>query len=104
MRVRWIKKRGALRSKQFHFQHVAFIMNYRKLILSMQITLDGYISGPKDEADWLISSDEEWVDHFEDIHSADTFLLGRKMYPLYSQYWQSVLNNPDARPNELEFA
>lgn len=80
-------------------------MSQRKLILAMQITLDGYVAGNNDEADWLISSDEEWADHFKDIESADTFLLGRKMYPLYSRYWQGVLNNPDnSKPNELKFA
>ena len=26
------------------------------------------------------------------------------MYPIYSEYWQSVLNNPDSDPNELKFA
>ena len=30
-------------------------MSKRKLILSMQITLDGYIAGLNDEADWLIA-------------------------------------------------
>ena len=79
-------------------------MSQRKLILSMQITLDGYVAGPNDEADWLISSDDEWTDLFKDLHSADTYLLGRKMYPIYSEYWQSVLHNPDSAPNELKFA
>jgi hypothetical protein len=31
-------------------------MSQRKLILSMQITLDGYIAGPNDEADWIMST------------------------------------------------
>jgi dihydrofolate reductase len=79
-------------------------MSQRKLILSMQITLDGYVAGPNDEADWLISCDEEWMDLYEDLNSADTYLLGRKMYPIYSEYWKSVLHNPDSAPNELKFA
>jgi dihydrofolate reductase len=79
-------------------------MSQRKLILSMQITLDGYVAGPDDEADWLLSSDDEWMDLFNDLNSADTYLLGRKMYPIYSKYWQSVLHKPDSAPNELKFA
>jgi dihydrofolate reductase len=79
-------------------------MSQRKLILSMQITLDGYVAGPNDEADWLINSDDEWTDLFNDLDSADTYLLGRKMYPLYSEYWQSVLQKPDSDPNELRFS
>lgn len=70
----------------------------------MQMTLDGLVAGPNDEADWLINSNDEWTDLFKDIDSADTYLLGRKMYPLYSEYWQSVLRNPDSDPNELKFA
>ncbi|HTE29289.1 MAG TPA: dihydrofolate reductase family protein [Chryseolinea sp.] len=79
-------------------------MSQRKLILSMQITLDGYVADLNDEADWLISDDDEWTDHFKDINSADTYLLGRKMYPIYSKYWQSVLHKADSAPNELKFA
>jgi dihydrofolate reductase len=79
-------------------------MSQRKLILSMQITLDGYIAGLNDEADWLITGDDDWKDLFNDLDSADTYLLGRKMYPVYSEHWQSVLRNPDSDPNELKFA
>jgi dihydrofolate reductase len=79
-------------------------MSQRKLILSMQITLDGYVAGPNDEADWLMSDDEEWAEHYKTIESADTFLLGRKMYPLYAEYWQKVLQDPNSKPNELKFA
>jgi len=79
-------------------------MDQRKLILSMQITLDGYVAGPNDEADWLIISADAWTDLNKDLESADTYLLGRKMYPGYSEHWQSVLRNPDSDPNELKFA
>jgi dihydrofolate reductase len=70
----------------------------------MQVTLDGYVAGPNDEADWLINSDDAWADLYKDLDSADTFLLGRKMYPIYSEYWQSVLHKPDSPPKELKFA
>ena len=79
-------------------------MAERKLILSMQVTLDGMIAGPNDEADWLLGGDDEWADLFEELDAADTFLLGRKMYPLYSEYWQSTLRKPGSSPNELKFA
>ena len=68
------------------------------------MTIDGYIAGPNDEADWIQSSDEEWEDLFKELDAADTYLLGRRMYPLYSSYWQSVLKNADSKPYELKFA
>lgn len=70
----------------------------------MQITLDGYVSAKDDSADWLITNDDDWADMFTDLNEADTYLLGRKMYPLYSGHWQSVLKKPDSDPNELKFA
>lgn len=79
-------------------------MSQRKVILSMQMTLDGYVAGRNDEADWLLSDEEEWKEMFKVLQSADTFLLGRKMYPVYSEYWLSVLKNPESKAEELEFA
>ncbi|HEY4289819.1 MAG TPA: dihydrofolate reductase family protein [Puia sp.] len=79
-------------------------MSQRKVILSMQMTLDGYVADHNDEADWLQTGDEEWQDLSKDLEAADTYLLGRKMYPLYSSYWQSVLKDPDSDENELSFA
>jgi dihydrofolate reductase len=80
------------------------MMSKRKLILSMQITVDGYVAGLNDDADWLITGDDDWKDLFKDLDSADTYLLGRKMYPQYSEHWQSVLHTPESDPNELKFA
>jgi dihydrofolate reductase len=79
-------------------------MSQRKLILSMQISLDGFVAGPNDEMDWLIISEDGWTDLDKDLNAADTYLLGRKMYPGYAEYWQSVLRNPDSDPNQLKFA
>jgi dihydrofolate reductase len=79
-------------------------MSERKVILSMQMTLDGYVAGHNDEADWMKTGDEEWKELFDELQEADTYLLGRKMYPIYSSYWQSVLKNPDSKGYDLEFA
>ena len=76
----------------------------RKLILSMQMTLDGFVAGPNDSMDWMQNSEEEWKEMLSELQDADTFLLGRKMYPGYSQYWQSVLKNPAGDKNEFAFA
>ncbi len=77
----------------------------RKVILSMQLTLDGFIEGPNGEMDWLIYDDDgQWKDLFEMLRSVDTFLLGRAMYPGYADYWRATLANPSAPKNEMEYA
>lgn len=39
------------------------------------------------------------------LNSVDTFLLGRRMYPEYEQYWLSLLTNPNSgTENENAYA
>jgi dihydrofolate reductase len=76
----------------------------RKVILAMQMTLDGFVCGPNDEMDWLIGGDEEWTEMFKDLADVDMCLLGSKMFPGYAGYWRSVLTNPVANKNERKYA
>lgn len=69
----------------------------RKIIASLQISVDGFIEGPNGEMDWVMVEDEEaWREIFEMLTHIDTFVLGREMYPNYEQYWLAVLADPDA--------
>ena len=70
----------------------------------MQMTLDGYVEGPNGEMDWLLGGDDEWNEMFKDLESVDTHLLGRKMYPGYAGFWQSMLNDTTADPNLVKYA
>jgi dihydrofolate reductase len=64
--------------------------------------------------DWAMAEDEDtWKDVFEMLSHVDTFILGRRMYPGYEQYWLAVLANPGgilpfsgriASKNEIEYA
>jgi dihydrofolate reductase len=86
----------------------------RKIIAALQVSVDGFIEGPNGELDWAMAEDEEtWRDVFETLTHVDTFILGRKMYPGYEQYWLAVLANPDgilpfsgrvASKNEIAYA
>ena len=86
----------------------------RKLIVALQISVDGFIEGPNGELDWAMADDEEtWKDVFEMLESVDTCILGRVMYPDYEQYWLAVLANPTgnlplsckpATKNEIAYA
>ncbi|MDP9040660.1 MAG: dihydrofolate reductase family protein [Bacteroidota bacterium] len=64
--------------------------NTRKVIVSMNLTLDGYLSGPNGELDWHF---EYWNEEMSEkllqqLDKADTILLGRLTYEAMSNYWQ----------------
>ena len=76
----------------------------RKLKLQVQMTLDGYMTGPNNELDWM---NREWnEDHMKYVkeltHSIDTILLGRKMTDGFISYWTNALTKPESK--EYEFA
>jgi dihydrofolate reductase len=76
----------------------------RKIILSMQMTLDGYVSGPNGEMDWIYTGTAEWDDMRKELDNADTYLIGAKMFPEYSEHWRKQLTNPGAPAEEKSFA
>ena len=63
----------------------------RKIIAALIISVDGFIEGPNGELDWV----ETWEDPFDLLPQIDTCILGRGMYPVYQQYWQAILANPE---------
>jgi dihydrofolate reductase len=77
----------------------------RRLILTMQVSLDGFIEGPEGAMDWFAADDAaQWRDMFERLDAADALLLGRGMYPGYAAYWHSALSSPEASKNERRYA
>ena len=77
----------------------------RKLILSMQVSLDGFIEGENGDMSWIQKDDPElWDDLFDMLESVDLFLLGRIMYPDYRDYWKWALASEKASANEKKYA
>jgi len=76
----------------------------RKLIVSVEMSLDGYIAGPNGEGDWISSGEDIWNHMFNDLADVDTVLLGSNTYSEYAGYWRSVLTDSDADPNERKYA
>jgi len=71
----------------------------RKVKLSIQMTINGYVAGPNGENDWMTwHPDDEFMEflnsHFD---SSDTILLGRKLADSgFIKYWEDALDkNPD---------
>jgi dihydrofolate reductase len=40
----------------------------------------------------------------EDLEAADTFVLGRRTYQIWEQYWPAVANNPQSTENDRRFS
>jgi len=77
----------------------------RKIIAALQMSVDGFIEGPKGELDWAMAEDEEtWKDMNETLDSIDTIIVGRVMYPDYEHYWLALLANSTGSENENAYA
>ncbi|KOU70029.1 deaminase [Streptomyces sp. MMG1533] len=76
----------------------------RKIILTMSMSLDGYIEGPGHDIGWH-RVDEELHRHFNDLVGAMGGLLsGRVTYELMAGFWPTADTDPEASPVIAEFA
>ena len=76
----------------------------RKLIVTMWVTLDGFIAGPNNDLSWVRVDDE--MGAYEDamVSAADTLLLGRVTYQSFAGAWPHVPDYPTASTGEKEYA
>lgn len=61
----------------------------RKLILGMFVSLDGFVSGPNGEVDWIFKSGDDATDEWivENLRQAGLLALGRRSYDEMAAYW-----------------
>jgi len=71
----------------------------RKLIYGINISIDGCCN--HDAFRPVEEVYEHYIQLFDDV---DQIIYGRKTYELMFPYWQEVLDEPGASPQELEFA
>jgi dihydrofolate reductase len=64
----------------------------KKIIASLNTSLDGYIEGANGEIDWI----DSWDGLDDMVGQFDTCLLGANMYPGYEQYWTAVRTAPES--------
>lgn len=72
----------------------------------MNVTLDGFMSGPNCELDWHFQS---WTEDMSDslceqLSKADTILLGRITYNAMAKYWQSKMIDTSFARKDIAFA
>jgi len=81
-------------------------MPVRKLIVSMNVTLDGFMAGPHAELDWHFKS---WSEDMaasvsSELANADTIILGRVTYLAMQDYWSTQSNCLNVPREDVAFA
>lgn len=78
----------------------------KKVIVTMWVSLDGFIAGPNQEMDWITNIYDAAMGQYEDeiVNQADTLLLGRITYQSFAGAWPSVPDNPDVSEGEKAYA
>jgi dihydrofolate reductase len=78
----------------------------RKVVLHMMMTLDGCVSGPNGELDWLFSIKDQGRDKYVlDLYrNMDAALVGRTTYESMAAYWPAAETNKSSREGDREFA
>jgi dihydrofolate reductase len=76
----------------------------RNVILTMSVSLDGFIEGPNREIDWHLV-DNELHSHFREVLGAmGAFLTGRVTYELMAGFWPTADQDPQSTGPMVEFA
>ena len=75
----------------------------RKLIMKMSISVDGFVGGPKGEADWIFKSTDEaaggWVVNL--IRTAGIHIIGSKTFHDMAAYWPTSTEKFAPPMNEI---
>jgi dihydrofolate reductase len=75
----------------------------RKLILKMDLSLDGFVAGPNGESDWIFETCDEGctIWELEAIWQAGLHVMGRKTFESMASYWPSSSNPFAAAMNSI---
>jgi dihydrofolate reductase len=78
----------------------------RKIIVSINVTLDGFMAGPRGELDWHFPHWNEEMANFayEQLCLMDSILLGRVTYQAMASYWPYEANNTACGRQEQDYA
>ncbi len=78
----------------------------RKLILSMNVSLDGFMAGPEDSLDWHLQcwTSEMGDELAEQLAKADTLILGRITFNCMAAYWPAKADHTHCRDEDFAYA
>ena len=76
----------------------------QELTLWMQMSLDGYASGPDGAFDWPVMKEELQRYTLEAVRDADGFVYGRRVYEIMAGFWPTADARPGKRGFHVEYA
>lgn len=78
----------------------------RDLVVSMNVTLDGFMAGPDYGLDWhfQVWNKEMSKAASEQLGNSDTIVMGRITYKAMAGYWSTHTIDPDAAREDIDFA
>ena len=79
-------------------------MTVRKLIYSLNLSLDGYVEDANGSLDWSIPDNEIHQFFNDQEREFDVSLYGRRLYEIMHPHWSTANQNPDISAVELEYA
>ncbi len=76
----------------------------RKLVVSILISLDGYVAGPGGDFMAMPLDESFSAYNLQRLRTADTLLLGRTTFLGFRSYWPSIAEDPDQPETEREIS
>ncbi len=74
----------------------------RKIILTMHVSLDGFVGGPNGEMDWIHVDEAIFEYSGKMTDEADTALYGRVTWEMMDSYWPTAADQPTAGKHDIE--
>jgi len=74
----------------------------RKIVSFMHVSLDGFVTGPQGEMDWIHVDDDLFDYAGQRTREADMALYGRNTYQLMESYWPTAASQPNATKHDIE--
>lgn len=75
-----------------------------KIIVWMQVSLDGKASGPGGAFDWPLVQGDLWTHFVEGLRGAGQFCYGASVYQQMAAYWPTADEEPDADPRQIAYS
>lgn len=75
-----------------------------RIIVWMQVSLDGYTEGPSGEFDWPQVQGEVHQYFVDTLRDAGTFVYGRRVFEMMSSYWPTADADPRSTQAQIDYS